>query len=120
MKDLDIKPVQGVNRNRFIERRRAPRFDASAIPRLKSVRQVEGPAVKLINISRYGALIETRQRMLPKSRVSLRLDTAETVYFLDGEVLRCYVYEIDKALTYQYSVAFDEDFEVLPSGIGMD
>lgn len=120
MKGPDLSPVQGVNRNEFAERRRAPRFDASAIPHLKSVRQVDGPEVRLINISRCGALIETRERMLPKSRVSLRLDTKETVHFLDGEVLRCYVYEIDRVLKYQYSVVFDEDFKILPSGIGTD
>ena len=119
MKSFNIKTGQLVDGNKFAERRRAPRFDASVIPHLKSVRQAEGPEVKLINISRYGALIETRQRMLPKSRVSLRLDTAKTVLFLEGEVLRCYVYEIDKALTYQYAVLFDEDFEILPSGLEM-
>ena len=119
MKSFDIKTGHLADRNRFMERRKAPRFDSSTIPHLKSVRQVEGPEVKLINISRYGALIETRQRMVPKSRVSLRLDTKETVYFLDGEVLRCYVYEIDKVLTYQYAAVFDEDFEVLPAGIEM-
>lgn len=119
MKSFNVRTGQLADRTRFAERRRAPRFDASVIPHLKSVRQAEGSEVKLINISRCGALIETRQRMLPKTRVSLRLDTKETVYFLEGEVLRCYVYEIDKALTYQYAVLFDEDFEILPSGLEM-
>lgn len=117
MKSLSSQTGQRADCNRFLGRRRAPRFDASAISHLTSVRQVEGPEVKLINISRWGALIETKERMLPKSRVSLRLDTKETVHFLDGEVLRCYVYEIEKVMTYQYAVAFDEEFGILPEGI---
>jgi hypothetical protein len=115
MKSLNLRTVRQVDRDRFSERRSAPRFDASVIPHLKNVLQLEGPEVKLINISRSGALIETRERMPPKSRVSLRLDTTETVYYLEGEVLRCYVYEIDKVLKYQYAVEFDDEFEILPS-----
>jgi len=98
------------------DRRKAPRFDASAITSLKSVHQVEGSEIKLINISRGGARIETQEPMSPGSSFSLLLVTTETAYFLEGRILRCYVYEIGKELKYQCGIAFNEEFTILPKG----
>ena len=116
MHSLNSQKRQPVELNKCFSRRKAPRFDSSAIPDQKKVHLVDGPDVKLINISRGGALVETQERITPGSQVSLRLVAAETVYRLNGRILRCYVYEIDKILTYQCAIAFDEDFTLLPSG----
>ncbi len=116
MNNLNVRKKQPADRSKYMSRRRSPRFDSSAIPNLKSVHQVEGPEVKLINISRGGALIETQKRIPPGSKISLRIVTTEKVYTLNGQILRCYVYEIEKVLTYQCALAFDEDFTLLPSG----
>ena len=53
------------------DRRKIARFEASAIPDFKSINQVGGPEVKLIKISRGGALMESREWMLPGSNISL-------------------------------------------------
>ena len=107
---------QSTERKDFVESRKAPRFDASAIPSLKSVHLVEEAEVKLINISRSGALIEAQERMAPGSNVSLRVVTKETEYILKGKIIRCYVYTIGEVLTYQSAVEFYEDFTLMPSG----
>ena len=98
----------------IVNRRKAPRFDASAIPSLKSVHLDEGPEIKLINISRVGALIEIQERMLPGSRVSLKFVTSEMVHFIDGRIVRCNVDSIDKVFSCQCAIAFDKDFTILP------
>ena len=59
----------------MVDLRRAPRFDASAIPSLKSARQIGGPEIKLIDISRGGALIEIQERLLPGTNFALQLVT---------------------------------------------
>lgn len=94
--------------------RKTSRFDASAIPSLKSVHIAEGPGIKLINISRRGALIETQKEMSPGSGVSLRIVTAEAVYLIKGWILRCNVHTIDKASAYQCAISFEKDFTKLP------
>ena len=94
---------------------RGGRFGASSIRALKSVSQVGGPEVKLINISRRGALIEGPERMSLRSRISLRLTTAEEVYFLKGRIIRCRSFPIDaRAIKYQSAIIFDESFTILP------
>jgi len=98
----------------YVHRRQAPRFDASAIPSLRSVYLDGGPRVKLINISRVGALIEIQERMLPGSRVTLKFVTAEMIHFVEGRIVRCSVDSIDKVCSCQCAIAFDKDFTILP------
>jgi hypothetical protein len=93
----------------------APRFDASAIPSLKSINRVGGPQVKLINISRSGLLMESPEHMLPGSNISLRLVTAEVVYSIKGRVTRCGTSSTNSKL-FQSGIAFDEEFTLLPPG----
>ena len=97
-----------------VDHRKTSRFDASAIPSLKSVHIAEGPGIKLINISRRGALIETQEQMLPGSSVSLRVVTADAVYLIKGWILRCNVHSIDKASAYQCAISFEKDYTKLP------
>jgi hypothetical protein len=103
----------------FINRRRAPRFDASAIPSLRSVHLGEGPGIKLINISRVGALIETHERMSLGSSVSLKFVTTEIVHSIKGRIVRCNADSIDKVSACQCAIAFDKDFTILPSAEGI-
>jgi hypothetical protein len=89
----------------------------SAIPALKGVRLVAGPEVRLINISRGGALIESDSRLTPGSNLCLRLVTAESVYLLRGRVLRSRVATLTHSvLRYQSALTFDEEFRILPAG----
>jgi len=101
-------------RHNFQERRRSPRFDVSvALPTLKSVSRVGGREVTLINISRHGALIESRERMQPNSRIVLRAITAETTYIFKGRITRC-IMSPKKYKMFQAGIEFDEEFTFLP------
>lgn len=109
---------QYLKRPNIGNRRTAPRFDASAIPVFKSISLVKGPEVKLINISRHGALIESSERISPGSSISLRVVTAESVHTLKGKMVRYKAISMNSKETgYQIVIAFDEDFTVLPEGL---
>jgi hypothetical protein len=93
---------------------RAIRFNASAIRTLKNVRQLGGPEVKLINISRRGALIVSRENISLRSRISLQLATAEGIYLVKGRVIRCDTCPArDKVIEYQSAIVFEKDFAIL-------
>jgi PilZ domain len=99
----------------YDERRGSPRLPPSAIPALKGVKLVAGPEVRLVNISRGGALIESEARLSPGSNLCLRLVTAESVYLLKGQVLRSRVASLAGAgLRYQSAISFSEEFSILP------
>jgi hypothetical protein len=103
-------------RRQNIENRKAPRFEASAIPSLKRVSQVVGPEVRLINISRAGALIESQEPLSKGSSVCLRLVTVKSVYLLKGRILRYNISSMNgNVIQYQSAIVFDEDFTILPS-----
>ena len=97
----------------FKERRKAPRFNASAIPNLKIINQFGGSGIKLINISRGGALIEGSERMHPGSRISLQLFMAKSVYPLKGRINRCGPSSTNNKV-FQSAIEFDEEFMLLP------
>ncbi len=96
------------------ERRRAPRFDATAIPGFKYVSRLGGPTVQLINISRGGALIESRERISPGASVALRLTTENDAYFIKGRIVRSRAFPMRGRL-YQSAIAFKEDFTIVPA-----
>ena len=101
------------------DRREAPRFDASAIMGFKSINPVGEPKVKLINISRFGVLIEGRNFLSPGSTISLQLITAEAVYLIKGRISRCRTSSLDnKGFKYQSAVFLDEEFMLLPANTG--
>jgi len=76
---------------------------------------VAGPEVKLINISRGGALIESEARLSPGANICLRLVTAESVYLLKGQVVRSRAsILVGAALLYQSAVSFEEALTILP------
>lgn len=97
-------------------RKRATRFDASAIPDLKKIGQVGGPKTKLINISRTGALIEGREFLLPGSKISLQIAVGEAVHIIKGRIVRVRNPTKSKR-AFQIAIAFDEDFKFLPASI---
>lgn len=95
------------------DRRTSPRYESSAIPNLKSINQIGGPEVKLINISRSGALIEGPERMSPGSVIWLQIVTTGAVYHLKGHVV-CSTTSSMNDQSFQSAIAFDRDFTVLP------
>ncbi len=90
--------------------RTSPRFPPSAFPSLKSACLASGSEVKLINISKGGALLECRERLAPRTRVSLRFITSVGVIPLCGQILRSTVTHVDGGLLYRSAVAFEREF----------
>jgi len=111
----NIQREKNLKREKTAKSRNTPRFDASAMPSLKCISQVRGDKVKLINISRRGALIEGHNRLSAGSTISLRLTTEKSVYFVKGQVVRSRANPIRPRI-FQSGIAFHEDFEILPSG----
>jgi hypothetical protein len=92
------------------ERRASPRRPASELPFLKSVKLLAGPEVRLIDVSRGGAQLESETPLPPGTRVCLRLVTTDTTLLIDGRVLRSRVSCLQPGLVrYRSAVAFDEE-----------
>ena len=117
MNNSTLSMEQWLKNQSIGNRRKVPRFDASAIPNLKSIHQVDGPEVNLINISRRGALIESSERILPGPNISLRIVTVDAVHIIKGRIVHYSIYPgSNRKVLYQFAFAFDEDFTILPAG----
>ena len=90
--------------------RASPRFPPDAFPSLKGACLVSGSEVKLINISKGGALLESAERLSPSTRISLRLITAEGIIQLYGQILRSTICRLNGGLWCRSAVAFDKEF----------
>jgi hypothetical protein len=111
----NIQREKNLKREKAAKSRTSPRFEASAMPKLKSISQVRGDKVKLLNISRRGALIEGPNRLSNGSTISLRLTTEKNVYFVKGRVVRSRANPA-RPRFFQSGIAFKKDFEILPAG----
>ena len=111
MSQLNFPMERRLKHQKTRSRRTALRFPVSDIPAFKRINLVGGPEVKLINISRRGALIECCEYMSMGSRISLQVTTEEAAAVIKGRVIRCSTAsKNDKAPQYQSTIAFDEDF----------
>ncbi len=90
--------------------RSSPRFPPTAYPALKGACLVSGSEVKLINISKGGALLECSERLAPRTRISLRLITTGGIIQLYGQVLRSTITHINGGMLYRSAVAFEREF----------
>ena len=100
------------------ENRAAPRFDASDLPNLRIICDGDRPEAKLINISRRGALIESRERMLPGTSIYLQLAIDDNTHFIRGRIIG----HRDSSMNgrvFKIAIAFDEEFTKLPSSSDM-
>lgn len=62
----------------------------------------------VINVSSGGALIDTPVRMVPDSKVDLRLPGREGTVSIRGRVVRCYVSSLRaEYIRYQAALAFE-------------
>ena len=95
-----------------------PRFAASAVPAIKSVRLSPGEGVQLINISRTGVLVEGRTRFVPGTRVTVIFDGTFAPPQIKGRIVRCQVSSIhDGSLRYQSGIQFDKKLEAHPGDL---
>ncbi len=92
------------------ERRAFPRRPASELTFLKSVKLLAGPEVRLVDVSRGGALLESETPLPPGTRICLRLVTTDTTLLIDGRVLRSRVSCLQPGLVrYRSAVQFDDE-----------
>ena len=105
------------SRGKEIERRRAPRLSSEDISALKSTRLLAGPEVRLMNLSKRGALLQSDTRIAPGAKVCVRMIAGDTVILLRGFVLRSRVSQLKGAtLTYEWAIAFDEECSLFDNG----
>jgi hypothetical protein len=90
-----------------------PRIPASELPDL-SVNLTTGPDIRLIDISRGGALFECSKRLVPASTVALRLVTPDGTHIVRGRVVRSRIVRLERGgLGYQAAIAFNETLQEL-------
>ena len=95
-----------------------PRFPATAVPAIKSVRLSPGETVQLINISRTGVLVEGRTRFVPGTRVTVIFDGTFAPPQIKGRIVRCQVSSIhDGSLRYQSGIQFDKKLDAHPGDL---
>jgi hypothetical protein len=91
-----------------------PRFPASAVRGITSMRLSPGDAVTLVNISASGVLVEGRTRFVPGTRLTVIFDGPAAPGSIKGKVIRCQVSAIGGggSLQYQSAIAFEARLDV--------
>jgi len=101
--------------NAAVETSRAdPRYPASALPGITSMRLSPGDAVRLLNISASGVLVEGKTRFVPGTRVTVIFEGPSAPKNSKGKVVRCQVSSIGGggSLQYQSAIAFEAKIEL--------
>jgi len=98
--------------------RQWPRFNISEIPSIKDSSLNSGARIKIVNMSRGGALLQTRKHIARGTEINLILSTAEGTVPLTGLVLRSNISSLKGIPQYHAAVAFDHLLEIFdePSG----
>jgi hypothetical protein len=94
-------------------KRQNPRYSHAEIPSVKSIHTSSGAEMKVINISRGGALLETESRLYPGTKILLRVVTIEGIIQIAGRVLRSSSSPLDGSTKYQSAVAFANPLNIL-------
>ena len=85
-----------------------PRVPAAALSGITSVKLSPGDAVRLINLSSTGVLVEGGTRFVPRTRVTVTFEGGFSPAQVKGRIVRCQVASISNgALQYQSGIAFD-------------
>jgi hypothetical protein len=96
------------------ERRRFVRIAADAMPHV-TARVVGGPQVRLIDVSRRGAQVETTLPLKPGRSVTIRFVAADATLTLTGAVVRSSVAVLaDEGVKYHTALSFAEDIVICP------
>ena len=94
------------------ERRQHTRHAAMALPDIAVIQR--GQAVRLIDASTRGVLLETDDRLCPGRNVSLRFVTSDREVTLNGYVVRSWVSGLSRSkLVYCTALSFAQDNPVL-------
>jgi hypothetical protein len=91
-----------------------PRYPAEAIPGITAMRLSPGEAVRLVNLSSSGVLVEGKTRFVPGTRVSVIFEGPKAPPTVKARVVRCQVSAIagGGSLQYQSAIQFEQKIEV--------
>jgi len=91
-----------------------PRYPAGAIPGITAMRLSPGEAVRLVNLSSSGVLVEGKTRFVPGTRVSVIFEGPKAPPTVKARVVRCQVSAIagGGSLQYQSAIQFEQKIEV--------
>ena len=97
------------------EARIDPRFPATAVPTITSMKLSPGDTVELVNISRSGVLVEGRMRFVPGTRITVIFEGGFSPARVKGKVIRCQVSSInDATLCYRSGIQFETRLDCNP------
>lgn len=106
----DSKPVSGPKDS---DRRVWPRVPAAALRDISAL-LASGSNIRLIDLSRGGALFECGSRLLPGSTVAMRLVTPDGAFVVRGRVVRSRIVRLETGgLGYQAAISFNETLKEL-------
>ena len=88
------------------ERRRERRLTGVEDHGVLSTRVAAGHDAQLVDVSAGGALVETTTRLLPGSRVEIRMTTKHRRIAIKGEVMRCCVQRL-QPVVYRGALRFE-------------
>jgi PilZ domain len=98
-----------------VDSRIDPRFPATAVSTITSMKLSPGDTVELLNISRSGVLVEGRTRFVPGTRITVLFDGGFAPARVKGKVVRSYVSSIsDGMLRYHSGIQFDNRLDSNP------
>lgn len=91
-----------------------PRYPAEAVSGITSMRLSPGDAVRLVNLSASGVLVEGKTRFVPGTRVSVIFEGPKAPPTVKARVVRCQVSAIagGGSLQYQSAIQFEQKIEV--------
>lgn len=100
-----------------MERRRAIRRSVSADEPLAHARLRTGGQLRVVEASSWGALVETRDRLLPGRHLDVHIVSAEGRQLVRCRVARAFVVKVDAdALHYHAALSFDRVVDVRVDG----
>jgi hypothetical protein len=92
--------------------RKWPRFNIADVPLIKEVQSNTGSRLRIINISRGGAFLWTKRRLIRGVLIRLKVITSEEVIPLSASVLRSLVFASKWMPRYQSAVVFDRPLQI--------
>jgi hypothetical protein len=91
-----------------------PRYPAEAISAITGMRLSPGDAVRLVNLSASGVLVEGKTRFVPGTRLGVIFEGPKAPPTVKGRVVRCQVSAIagGGSLQYQSAIQFEQKIDV--------
>jgi hypothetical protein len=98
--------------------RQWPRINISEIPSIKGISLSSGARIKIVNMSRGGALLQTRRHIARGTEINLILSMADDTVQLSGLVLRSSISSLKGIPQYHAAVAFDHLLKIFDDSPG--